>query len=339
MASNTTSDIYRTDLPEARAKVSICIPTYNSARFLGAAVESALAQDYDDFEVVVCDNASTDETPELVRNYADNPHLRTVRYETPVGQAANWNRCLDLARGDYVVLLHADDLLKPAFIRRASLVLDAHTDVGLVHCAVQHADTALAPLHVQRLYDEDRVDREEDLLRRLLLDGCVVNPCGVMVRRGVYDEVGRFTEHIVWGVDWHMWIRAALCAPTAYISEVLGVYRQHAQSGTTGVMATARNGSDEMWMMNDVFRLIPADRTDLHALRVKATRQVAHRTWCFAEEMCRLGYTRAARAGIRRAVGIRPSMIADPKVWGLWAATWVGYGAFDAVHAWKRRWM
>jgi glycosyltransferase involved in cell wall biosynthesis len=320
-------------------KISICIPTYNSARYLGAAIESALAQDAGDFEVVVCDNASTDETPELIRKYATDSRLRPVRYEQLVGQAANWNRCLDLARGEYIVLLHADDVLRPAFIRRAAEIIDANPDVGLVHCAVQHVDTNLAPLHLQSLFDEDRVDREGDLLRRLLLDGCVVNPCGVMVRRSVYERIGRFTEEIVWGVDWHMWIRVALCGPAAYLSETLALYRQHAQSGTSGVMATARNGLDELWMMKDIFARIPAERADLHALQPQVIRGIAHRTWCFAEEMCRLGYRRAARAGIRRAVGIRPAMLADPKVWGLWLATWLGYGWFTALHTWKQRWM
>ena len=144
-------------------RVSICIPTYNSARYLGAAVESALAQEYDDYEVVVCDNASTDGTQDLLSRY-DDPRLRNVRYEELVGQAANWNRCLDLAAGDYVVLLHADDILQPQFLARAAAVLDANADVGLVHCAVQHVDQNLAPLHLQRLYEEDRIDREEDLL-------------------------------------------------------------------------------------------------------------------------------------------------------------------------------
>lgn len=320
------------DLPQ----ISICIPTYNSAQYLGAAIESALAQEYDSFEVVVCDNASTDGTPELVARYHD-PRLRSMRFEELVGQAPNWNRCLDLATGNYVVLLHADDLLQPKFLTRAAAMLDAHPEVGLVHCAVQHVDQNLAPLHLQSLSKDDRVDREGDLLRRLLLDGCVVNPCGVMVRRSTYAKVGRFTEEIVWGVDWHMWIRVALAEPVAYLAEPLGLYRQHQQSGTSGVMATARNGSDELWMMKDIFRLIPDERTELKALWPQVIKGIAHRTWCFAEEMCQLGHSRAARAGIRRSIEIRPAMIADPKIWSLWLATYFGYGWFASIHEKKRR--
>lgn len=317
-------------------KVSVCIPTYNSARYLDAAIESVLTQEFTDYELVICDNASTDETPELCRRY-DDQCVRYVRFDQLVGQAANWNRCLTLAEGEYVVLLHADDVLLPAFLRRAADLLDVHEEVGLVHCAVQHIDQSGAPLHLQKLCEEDQVDAGGELLHRLLLEGCVVNPAGVMVRRGVYESVGSFTEEIVWGVDWHMWLRIALGWPVAYLAEPLALYRQHQQSGTSGVMATARNGKDEVWMMKDIFSRIPPERTNLHAMRAQAIRQVAHRTWCFAEEMCRLGYPQAARAGIRRALNIRPGLIFDGKVWSLWVASYCGYEWFARAHAWKLR--
>ena len=157
-----------------------------------------------------------------------------------------------------------------------------------------------------------------------------------MARRKIYDEVGQFTEEIVWGVDWHMWMRIALHSQVAYLTEPLALYRQHPQSGTSGVMATARNGKDEMWMLNDIFRQVPASRSDIHALYQQAKRQSAHRTWCFAEEMCRSGFAPSARAGIRRAISIHPAMLFSGRVWALWAATYFGYGWFKRMHTWKQ---
>ena len=315
--------------------ISVCIPTYNTARYIGQSIQSVLSQDCQDYELVICDNASTDETGEICRRFED-PRIRYIRFDEFVGQAANWNRCLELAQGEYVVLLHSDDLLQPAFLRRASEILDNHAEVGLVHCTVQHISQDGSPLMLQRLYDGDVVDTEEQLLRKLLLEGCVVNPAGVMVRRKVYAAVGKFTEQIVWGVDWHMWARIALRYPVVYLAETLALYRQHQQSGTIGVMATARNGSDEVWMMNDLFQLIPAERTALQALYPQAIRQVAHRTWCFAEEMCQRGFGSATRAGIRRAVSIRPAMLLESRVWALWIASWLGYEWFARLHRLKR---
>src|SRR5262245_47649967 len=96
-------------------RISVCIPTYNTARYLPEAIESVLAQTYDDFELVICDNASTDATPQLCRRY-DDPRVRYVRFDELVNQGNNWNRCLRLARGDYIALLHADDRYRSGFL-------------------------------------------------------------------------------------------------------------------------------------------------------------------------------------------------------------------------------
>src|SRR5437879_6713033 len=97
--------------------VSVCIPARNCATYLTDAIESVLAQDRTDYELVICDNASTDDTQRTCAAYR-HPRLRYIRFDTFVGQAANWNRCLERAAGHYVVLLHADDMLAPGFVRR-----------------------------------------------------------------------------------------------------------------------------------------------------------------------------------------------------------------------------
>src|SRR5262249_27476901 len=193
-----------------------------------------------------------------------------------------------------------------------------------------------APLQLQQLYSLDRSDDGDVLFKKLLLDGCVVNPAGVMVRRSACEAAGNFTGEIVWGVDWHMWLRISLIGPVGYLAEPLAIYRQHSQSGTTGVMATARNGRDESWVINDIFSRIPPSRTELLALRDRAEAKASHRTWCFAEEMCRLGLARAARAGILQSIRMKPAMLFQPRVWALWAATFVGYGWFSGAHGIRR---
>jgi glycosyltransferase involved in cell wall biosynthesis len=90
---------------------SVCIPTYNRASLLSQAIESVLAQDFTDFELIVCDNASTDNTEEIVKSYED-ARIRYIKYADLVSMYANHNRCIDLARADWVVFLHSDDLLE-----------------------------------------------------------------------------------------------------------------------------------------------------------------------------------------------------------------------------------
>jgi hypothetical protein len=164
----------------------------------------------------------------------------------------------------------------------------------------------------------------------------VINPAGVLVRRQAYESAGGFTDQVVWGVDWHMWIRIAMGGPVAYVDEPLARYRQHTSSGTTGVMTSARNGSDERWVINDVFRIAQTRRPDLVALRAEANSGVADRTWWMAERMCTEGEMRAARAGLKNAVAIRPALAAKPRTWALFAATYFGYDWFERMRAARR---
>jgi glycosyltransferase involved in cell wall biosynthesis len=87
---------------------SVCIPTYNRAFSLPTAIESVLAQDFTDFELVICDNASNDNTEEVVKNYRDE-RIRYVRYKDLVSMYANHNRCIELAQADWLIFLHSDD--------------------------------------------------------------------------------------------------------------------------------------------------------------------------------------------------------------------------------------
>jgi hypothetical protein len=99
-------------------------------------------------------------------------------------------------------------------------------------------------------------------------------------------------------------------------------------------MASARNGPDERWVVEDVFRRVAATHPDLLTLHRPALRQVAHRTWCHAETMCRQGMMTPARAGLRASVRVWPAMAFDRRVWGLWLATWLGYDSFRKLRGW-----
>lgn len=321
-------------------KVSICIPVYNGRAYLRDALQSVFRQTFANWELVICDDASTDDSPELCQSLYD-PRVRYLRFCQNAGQAVNWNRCIDATAGKYVLLLHQDDFLAPTFIERAIKLLDTHPDVALVHCSVQHVDAKGSPVRVQRLYNEDRVESGEVLFRQLVLKGCVVNPAGVIVRKRAYESAGAFTTEIAWGIDWHMWIRIALLFEVAYLADTLAFYREHPQSGTAAVVAAARNGADELWVVEDIFNRISHTRPDLYTMRKVSVRQVAHRTWCWAEMMCQQGFMRAARAGIRRAVATWPSILLEKRVWGLWAATYLGYTWFCRMQrvtaAWSLR--
>lgn len=100
-------------------KVSILIPVYNRETFIGECIQSALDQTYRDIEIVIADNASTDRTWEICKQYAArDSRIRLVRNETNIGPVRNWLRCVDEARGHYGKFLFSDDLIFPRFLER-----------------------------------------------------------------------------------------------------------------------------------------------------------------------------------------------------------------------------
>jgi len=129
----------------SRPIVTIGISTFNrAAGTLPEALESALAQTYEPIEIVVCDNASTDGTEQLVGAIQD-PRLHYHRHPENIGANANFNACLTLARGDYFILLHDDDLLEPGFVERAMTVVNGVKEPGLLLSGVRLIDAEGEP--------------------------------------------------------------------------------------------------------------------------------------------------------------------------------------------------
>lgn len=123
----------RADSTTERPRVSIGLPVYNGANYLAETIDSILAQTFDDFELIISDNASTDGTAEICRQYvARDPRVRYVRNPDNVGAAKNYNRVFELAKGVYFKWNGHDDPVAPRFLERCVEVLDR--DPGIVLC-------------------------------------------------------------------------------------------------------------------------------------------------------------------------------------------------------------
>jgi glycosyltransferase involved in cell wall biosynthesis len=124
-----------------RPRVSVGLPVYNGERFLRDAIDSVLAQDLDGLEVVVCDNASTDGTGEICRDYAArDPRIRYHRNRVNIGGPANYRLAFHLARGEYFKWAAHDDRFEPSFLRRCVEVLDARPGVVLCYSLTARID-------------------------------------------------------------------------------------------------------------------------------------------------------------------------------------------------------
>ncbi|MPZ76518.1 MAG: glycosyltransferase [Deltaproteobacteria bacterium] len=203
-------------------KVSVVIPTCNRAHFLHAAIESVLKQTFQDFEVIVVDDASTDETADVVRGFSD-ARIRYLRHETNKGQGATRNDGIKQAAGDYVALLDDDDeWLAEKLGRQVALLENSSPNVGLIYSGFCQIDASTKRV-VGHVIPEKRGQAIEDLRLKNWIGTCST----VLVRRVCFEKVGLFDEKLASAADYDMWIRVAKNYEIDYVPELLVFYTVH----------------------------------------------------------------------------------------------------------------
>jgi len=156
-------------------RVSIGLPVYNGQRYLQKALESLLAQTFCDFEIIISDNASSDATPEICRDYAArDPRIRYVRHDTNRGAAWNFNYVFSLARGVYFKWHAHDDMLEPSFLERSVAALDRDPQVVVAHARTRVIDEAGATLYIYDEYLRTESPLPSVRFRDLI---CIGHPC------------------------------------------------------------------------------------------------------------------------------------------------------------------
>jgi hypothetical protein len=197
--------------------VSVVIPCYNYAAYVGGAIDSALTQAGVDVEVIVVDDASSDDSVAVVGAIAArDPRVRLVEHAVNRGPVDTFNDGLALARGDYVVRLDADDLLTPGSLQRSVAVAEAHPEVGLVYGHPLHFSGDALPTHRDRVHRWTVWDGRAWLRDRCRTAVNVITSPEVLMRRAVVDVVGgqRPLPHTH---DMEMWLRMSVAADVAYL--------------------------------------------------------------------------------------------------------------------------
>ena len=196
-------------------KISIGLPVYNGARYLRRTIETILAQSFPDFELILLDNASTDETPDICQTYAavDN-RIRVLRNRHNIGAVPNWNLALGMARFPYFKWAAYDDVHEATFLEKTYAVMEA--DGGVVLCHTQ-----------SRFVDEDEQDLPFDPVRNSYVDRLQNKRAGAPMpgRATSKDPVQRFRDiflHTVRCVDQHGLIRTDVLRKTAKLRSYFG---------------------------------------------------------------------------------------------------------------------
>ncbi len=198
--------------------VSVIIPCYNQAKFLGEAIESVVRQNYRRFEVIVVDDGSIDGTAEVASGY---PDVICISQETR-GLAAARNRGLSRSTGEYLVFLDADDRLLPEALAVGVRSLDTHPECAFVYGRSQWISVDGAPVPAPTQYCIG-----EEPYRSLLERNCVWGCMTVMFRRSVLEAVSGFDASLAAAEDYDLYLRIARKFPIYFHGAVVAEYRRH----------------------------------------------------------------------------------------------------------------
>jgi glycosyltransferase involved in cell wall biosynthesis len=208
-------------------KVSVCIPVRNGGDFLPLAVDSVLEQSFDDYELIIVDNCSTDGTVKWIEEKAPTtPKIRFYQNATNIGLVGNFNACLGYARGEYIKFLCADDLLLPGGVQRMSDGLDADSSVALVVGGRKLIDEKGAPIATRKYAAENaNVPGIEVINRCFFGKNYIGEPSAVMFRKK--NAQRGFQESLPQLMDLEMWFHLLEQGTMVSLSDEVCAIRQY----------------------------------------------------------------------------------------------------------------
>jgi glycosyltransferase involved in cell wall biosynthesis len=215
------------DLSKA-PRVSICLPSYNHAQYLSAAIDSILRQTYQDFEIIIVDDGSSDRSLEIAEEYALRHPSRILVLTHPEHRNLGISETVNLAyrhcRGAYWSGLPSDDMLVPDKLERQVAFLDANPKLGWVYSYARPVDEAGQLVTEFPSFGRD-ITKDKHPLRRLLHNNAIPG-MSVLMRRSCTEKVGLHDQSLLYS-DWEFWLRMTAQCPVAFLNDHLVLHRVH----------------------------------------------------------------------------------------------------------------
>jgi glycosyltransferase involved in cell wall biosynthesis len=262
-------------------KVSIVVPNYNHAKYLRQRIESVLAQTYRDFEVILLDDCSTDESRTILREYASDKRVRIEFNEVNSGSPfKQWKKGLGMACGEYIWIAESDDYANPCLLERLVAVLESDPAVVLAYCrswVVEEdgslsgfVDSKLRHLEPQRWTADFCAEGREECGSCFVYRNVTANASSVVFRRAVSERVGGVDDTLRTSGDWKLWAAMALTGKVAYVSEPLNYYRYHAAS-VRNTMSGALVVAEQLEVIQWILERVTPKNAALRRARVEAS--------------------------------------------------------------------
>ena len=311
----------------SRPLVSVCLPSYNYADFLRPCLDSVWAQTLPDFELVVVDDASSDGSIDIICSYND-PRLRLTRHPERAGAVSTWNHCLELAQGQYVSYLCADDFFLPDKLERQIVVLEGTPEVSLVHAngywagedGVQQAPfSSVFPPDLQVHLSTDYVMSAPLELPRLAAGYNYVHLSSAIFRRSTAVALEGFSPRFPYAADWDLWLRLAARGAVGYVARPLAAYRRHSRNLTRTMQQSGQDFRDWYGVADAAFRRWPRAAGAPDPVRREALRVIREHLLAHIHARYALGDNQAVRRDLGLAFRHDPGLLLD----GLTVATYI----------------
>lgn len=217
-------------------KVTVAMPAYNSSKYIQEAIESILAQSYDDFELLIIDDCSKDNTWQLIQRYKSNPRIRLYKNINNLGVGSTRNKLVALAYGKYISPCDSDDIMLQGNLKRLAEFLDTHSKIGVVYSdfLVTGSHNKKMLMDLPFIFGKD-CNKTWDILEN------AINHAGSMIRKELIKSVGGYDEDGIVD-DYSLWLKLSEVTKFKYLpGEIYYVYRQRENSLSSQKIIQLRN--------------------------------------------------------------------------------------------------
>jgi glycosyltransferase involved in cell wall biosynthesis len=237
-------------------EVSFIVPSYNYAHFIERCIDSIVAQTVTDWELIICDDQSQDDSMQVLEKYTDHPQIQAYLNEQNLGLYPNIVRCISYTKGAFIKILMADDWLHPDYLEKTLEIFKKYPTVGL--CSVRTDVYNDAYVHIVTRKEpeigRDFYPRDKILNWTTRMVSPIGNPSRVIFRRAAYEEIGGFDLAIEYCTEAELWIRMLERWDCGFVTEIMSYELLHQNTATRDYIRDARHLTTGEQMYHKLFQ-------------------------------------------------------------------------------------
>ena len=230
--------------------VSVCVPVYNGSETIVSTLQSIINQTYQNIEIIVVDNCSTDNTVEIVEGI-NCEKIKLYKNKNNLGMVGNWNQCLEYVNGKYVHFVCADDLLVPECIEKKVDLIQKESDIYMVFSAsviINECDKVMMRRHQYK--KNCIVDGKQLAKKSYHIKNLYGEPSNVLFRKEAVYKSGKFATNTCYATDWDLWLRISCLGKVGYLDAELMKYRISTINETSKISYQKFLDDDRVMMQN-----------------------------------------------------------------------------------------